>query len=152
MDDKKILTIISSYYLAIGSIALFISFSCISFIIYYYLPYEPPNSNNISITYAFSFTTYWLTFMIMLIAGILLILSYHGFINHKNYSKSIGIFGCIILTLTFLYYIYYFGTNWSEYLQFASPSYITIKIGHVLLGLASVILLSLTTKFWKKLK
>jgi hypothetical protein len=149
---KKRLTTIFLCHLALGVISLFISFSYLGFIVYYYLPNQNFNLySNFSITYVFSLTGYFLTFLITLIAGIFLIVSYHGFINRKKYSKSIGLLSCTILTIYLVYIIYNILTYFSEFITYASPSYIVVKIGQILLGLAAAVLLLLNIIFWNKL-
>ena len=151
MDNKKILRRISFFYLALGSITLYVSISYIGFIVYYYLPHNVSSSSKTGITYVINIMGYWSTFVIMFMAGTLLVLSCYGFVNSKKYARFTGLLGCGTLTLTFLYSVYNFGIKWVEYFNFAPPIYIATKVGQASLGIASIVLLFLTLFFWKKL-
>lgn len=151
MDNEKIVGMVSALYLALGSISLYLCISFIGFIAYYYLPFKTVTPGNTSVTYVFNLTGYELVIIITLVVGILLILSYHGFLHSRRYPRFTGIFGCGVLVTSFLYYAYDFIAVGREYLGVAPPSYIVAKVGQLSLGIASIILLVLTLIYWKKL-
>ena len=132
MVDKK--KIIHAAYLALGSIALYISIGSFGSTIYVWTEYSGD-------------LKYVINFMLTLIAGMLLIVTYHGFLHAKMYSRFTGIGGCIFL-------VGYHGYNWMDFIESMeiSPVLIFTKIPWLSTLITSFILLIVTLIFWKKLE
>lgn len=82
-------------------------------------------------------------FIISLIAGILLIISYYGFLHFKKYQFT-GIVGCISFIVYFVY-----SSDYTLYIDFKHPlMYISITSTMI----ATIILLMLSLVFWRKLE
>lgn len=114
-NKKK--NIIQSLYIALGSIFLY-------------------NSVNLFfITFRYNGDSYTVYFIFTLIAGMLLIIAYHGLLKNKKYSRIIGIFGCIF---TILFIIFEFDLLFYEFTQY-------------IILILTFILLILTLLYWKKL-
>lgn len=82
-------------------------------------------------------------FITSLIAGILLIISYYGFLHSKKYQFT-GIVGCISFIVYFVY-----SSDYTLYIDFKHPL-LYISITSTLI--ASIILLVLSLVFWRKLE
>lgn len=120
---------IYSSYLALGSIALYLSLSLLVGYIW--------NSNYLSVMQQDKL----LSSIFAFVAGILMIITYYGLLNLKKYPKYTGIIGCFFFILHDVNYFFrYFKI---EYLIFLTPKLLTM--------IASVILLILTLIYWKKL-
>jgi hypothetical protein len=149
MDDNKIRRIIYSSYLALGSIALYL---CVSYIGTICANYLAESSNKgIGPVDPFNATGYWIGFIISLIAGILLILSYRGFMHSRKYPRFTGIIGCVTLVLGFSYVVCKFISVYGGIYLEATAVSIAANLGGISLSIASVILLVITLIFWKKL-
>jgi len=124
MDKKR--NIIQSFYLALGSIALFLAFR-----------YFMASSMDL-----FGYYVSYLIYSFLLFpTSILLILTYHGFIYSKKYPKFTGIVGGILLLIFCVYYI----------LDNLGLEYLEYKIAEICLLIADIVLLISTIIFWKKL-
>lgn len=149
MIDKK--RALYSFYLALGSISLYLCISFIGSIASYLISESELYTHGLAAENSFDATVYWIGFIITLIAGTLLVLSYHGFIHSRKYPRFTGVVGCVVLILGFFYYVYYFITVYEEGFGSAAPILITSRLGQVSLSVTSVILLVLTLIYWKKL-
>jgi len=82
-------------------------------------------------------------FIISLIAGILLIISYYGFLHSKKYQFT-GIVGCISFVVYFIY-----SSDYTLYIDLEHPLRL-ISITSTMI--ATIILLVLSLVFWRKLE
>ena len=151
MDDKKIMRRLPLFYLALGSISLYLCINFIGSIASYLISESELYTHGLATENSFDTTGYWIGFIITLIASILLILSYYGFTHQRKYPRFTGIVGCMMLIMTFFHCVYYSITVYEEYFGLVAPILLTSRLGQVSLSAASVILLVLTMIYWKKL-
>lgn len=132
MIDKK--RIIHSTYLALGSVALYLSLTHLGSYMW--------ASKNISETLLAEVVTELLTsFIIALVAGILMIITYYGFLHSKKYPRYTGMGGC------FFFVLYYS----IDYIRHGEMQYPFLNMSRLLALIVGIILLILTLLFWKKL-
>jgi len=125
---------IYSSYLALGSIALYLSLTRLGWYMYV--------SKNISETLLDNLVTELLpSFIIALVAGILMIITYYGFLHSKKYPRYTGTVGC------FFFVLYHS----IAYIRNGAMQYPFINMSRILALIAGTILLILTLIFWKKL-
>ena len=133
MNHRTKIRIYTSY-LALGSIALYLSLSRLVNYIW--------TSNYISVMSKDEILSYILTsFIFAFVAGILMIMTYYGLLHLKKYPKYTGIIGCFFFVLHDINY--FFQQFEMEYLIMLTPKLLTM--------IASIILLILTLIYWKKL-
>ncbi|MCK4365480.1 MAG: hypothetical protein KAW45_05475 [Thermoplasmatales archaeon] len=149
MENEKIRGILPLFYLALGSIVLYLCISYIGSIAAYSI--SESYTHGLGTTNSFDTTGHWIGFTITLIVGILLILSYYGFIHSSKYPRFTGIVGCGVLMLGFSYYICYYASVYEESFVAVAPLLIAAKLGQVFLLIASIILFIATLIYWKKL-
>lgn len=131
---------IYSSYLALGSIALYLSLT--HFSRYMWI------SNYISSVFKDEILSSILpSFTCVFVAGILMIITYYGLLNLKKYPKYTGIVGCFFFVL---HDVYYFFQN-IESIEREYLEYLIVLTPKLLTMIASVILLILTLIYWKKL-
>jgi len=130
---------IYSSYLALGSIALYLSLSRLVNYIW--------ASNRISSVFKDELLSHTLpSFTFAFVAGILMILTYYGLLHLKKYPRYTGITGCFFFVLHDVNYFFQsfdFRSFEMEYLIVLMPKLLTM--------IASIILLILTLIYWKKL-
>lgn len=123
--------IIRLTYLALGSIALFISlghFGSLTWIV---------NRDS-------DFTIKLVIFLILsLIAGIFLIICYYGYFRSKKY-KYTGVAGCSFFIVYFVYF-----SEFTFFIDFKQP---LMYISYLSTMIASIILLVLTLVYWSKIE
>ena len=120
--------IIQSFYLTLGGIAAYLSLIFISIVVVESV--EPSFAGWYYLQYVF--------YSILLVpTAILLIITYHGFIYSKRYTRFTGLPGCILLMIV-LYWLsndYDFGN--------------TAILQPIILLISSIVLLIITLIFWK---
>ena len=131
IDIKKI---IQSTYLALGSVAIYISFTHLQSYVWIITQFSLKNSE-IQIKLP-------LFFIISLTAGILLIICYYGFLHSKKYQLS-GIAGCISFIVYFAY-----SSDLTLYVIDLKHPYVYIANASTMV--ASIILLVLSLVYWRK--
>jgi len=140
--DKKKITLYS-LYLVLGGIAFFIVSGYFQAAIYYFHHLYNWDAN-VTRDIFWEFMGLLVFFFVLLLAGVLLTITYLGFIYSKKYSRVTGIIGCILFISYSLYNIIYVANN--TYSGFES----TIVIPYISLFILSIILLFLTLIYWKK--
>ena len=129
--------IIYSSYLALGGIAIYVAIGNIGGYALLSQLYNLDVEKNIE---------YLITITTTLVAGILLIITYHGFLHARTYPKLTGLSGCAILLIYPIYwYVDSINSVGSDY------EFIYYNFSILSIMIASIILLILTLVYWKKL-
>lgn len=135
-SDKK-LSMLSSSYLAIGSVSLFLFVYFIGKVLYYSFSYY---------SYIYSDFDLIVSILLLLIGGTSIIIGYRGFINSKNYSKFLVIMGLSLVIISLVYILIKIITG--EYFELNS---LILNLEFIVLLVPTIIVLVITLMYWDRL-